>query len=147
MHFYDPHSPYDPPEGYRRSSDNNSGRKILAKDLGAYNAWLKGFGLTKTWEVRSRYRGEVAYTDTQIGVVIDLLKQNSLDRNTIIFVAADHGELLGERGLFYTHAGLYEPTIHVPFIAYGKNFKAGHISEFMSGVDITPTILELAGGK
>ena len=120
------------------------GRPIPEEDVPMH--WTKPYGLTSTWQARARYRGEVAYTDEQIGEILKLLKASSLDENTIIFIAADHGELLGEHGLFYTHQSLYENTIHVPFIAYGKQFKSGRVAEPVSAIDIAPTILELAGG-
>ena len=149
LHFYDPHTPYDPPERYKKyyDVDGHGGIEVPGIEETINTAWMKSFGLNRTWQGRSRYRGEVAYVDEQIGEILRLLIANSLEKNTIIFIVADHGELLGDHGFYYTHHTLYEETIHVPFIVYGKAFRATHVSEFVSGVDVAPTILELAGAK
>src|SRR5207249_1824424 len=66
LHFYDPHAPYDPPKPF---ADRFAGRP---------------------------YDGEIAFTDAQIGRVLDTLRSSGLDRNTVIMVLADHGEGLGD---------------------------------------------------
>jgi hypothetical protein len=92
VHYFDPHTPYEPPEGYRE--------KTRAQDP----------------QVRA-YDGEVAFMDAQIGQLLGALRDFGLRENTIIVAAADHGESLGEHGYYYDHGRyVYEQSMHVPLI-------------------------------
>jgi hypothetical protein len=92
VHYFDPHTPYEPPEGYRE--------KTRAQDP----------------QVRA-YDGEVAFMDAQIGRLLGALRDFGLRENTVIVATADHGESLGEHGYYYDHGRyVYEQSMHVPLI-------------------------------
>ncbi len=92
VHYFDPHTPYEPPEGYRE--------KTRAQDP----------------QVRA-YDGEVAFMDAQIGQLLAALRDFGLRDNTVVVAAADHGESLGEHDYYYDHGRyVYEQSMHVPLI-------------------------------
>ncbi|MFQ5743135.1 MAG: sulfatase-like hydrolase/transferase [Acidobacteriota bacterium] len=115
VHLYDPHSPYDPPEPYA-----------------------------------SRYRerpydGEIAFTDEMVGRLLDGLEQVGHGGDTLVVVAADHGEGLGEHGEEWHTFFIYDTTMRVPLILWAPAaLPAGRvISGQASLVDILPTCLAL----
>ncbi len=87
----------------------------------------------------------MSYTDEQIGRVVSLLRRNDLDKNTVIIIVADHGEMLGHRGVYYNHQTLFDGTIHVPFVVYGDGFKSHRAESLASAVDVAPTLMDIAG--
>jgi arylsulfatase A-like enzyme/predicted Zn-dependent protease len=116
MHFYDPHAPYDPPAPYR---ERFAGRP---------------------------YDGEIAFTDTQVGRVLESLRASGHDRDTIVMVLADHGEGLGDHNEL-THAVLtYQSTMRVPWIVAGPGIPGGlEVRPRVATIDVVPTALGLLG--
>jgi len=99
----------------------------------------------------ARYRLEVEYVDRWVGLLIDELKARGLYEDTLIVFTSDHGEALGERGHMGHIQSVYDEQIHVPLIVKGPASDprsaelARHGDELAPLVDVTPTILELAG--
>ncbi len=115
VHLYDAHTPYEPPEPFASQFPNQP------------------------------YLGEIAYADAQVGRLVDWLKTNGLDQNTVVIVTADHGESLGDHGEA-THAYfVYDSTMHVPLIVKTPWNDKGRNSSMVSSADIFPTVLDLLG--
>ncbi|MBP7794441.1 MAG: sulfatase-like hydrolase/transferase [Candidatus Saccharicenans sp.] len=119
VHYFDPHLPYDPPSPYKEDFASQP------------------------------YDGEIAYMDFYLGKILEALKSKELLDKTIIIIAGDHGEGLGDKvekghGLF-----LYEETVRVPLIIWNKKIfpKPGTANETVRLLDIAPTILELCGAE
>jgi choline-sulfatase len=91
------------------------------------------------------YDGEIAYADAQLARLLDSLRaQGQLDR-TLIVVAGDHGEGLGDHGE-RTHGMLvYDSTLRVPLVVVEAGVAAATRDEAVSLIDIAPTILRAAG--
>jgi choline-sulfatase len=87
------------------------------------------------------YDGEVAYVDAQVARLLAVVDRG----NTIIAVAGDHGEALGEHGELTHGLLLYEPTLHVPIIIAAPSLTPRAIHTAVSTVDLAPTIASLAG--
>jgi arylsulfatase A-like enzyme/Flp pilus assembly protein TadD len=87
------------------------------------------------------YDGEVAYVDAQVARLLAAVDRG----NTIIAVAGDHGEALGEHGELTHGLLLYEPTLHVPMIIAAPSLTPRAIHTAVSTVDLAPTIASLAG--
>ena len=104
-------------------------------------------GITDVNYYISQYDAAIYYVDIQIGRLIDSLKKTGLNKNTLIILTADHGEMLGEHNLYFEHRGGYEENIRVPLIIRfaGLFPKPKVISRQVSLIDIAPTILELVG--
>ena len=113
LHYYDPHFPYNPPEPFRTRFRSNP------------------------------YAGEIAYTDAQIGRVLEWLRAKKIEDRTLVVLMGDHGESLGEHGE-YTHGiFLYDSTVHVPLIIAGPGLpKGAKVDQQVRSIDIAPTVLD-----
>jgi arylsulfatase A-like enzyme/Tfp pilus assembly protein PilF len=118
LHLYDPHSPYDPPEPFKTEYRDHP------------------------------YDGEIAYTDHELGRLIEWLKQNRLYESTEIVLLSDHGESLGEHGEKEHGFFVYNATVHIPLIvklsAVSKS-KPTQISTPVETTAVAPTLLRSAG--
>lgn len=112
MHLYDPHYPYRPPAPY-----------------------------SEQYKERP-YDGEIAFADAQVGRLITFLKANGLYRNTVIVLAGDHGESLGEHGEKNHGFFIYNATLHVPMIIHLPGSSPRVVSELVSLADLMPTVLK-----
>lgn len=93
----------------------------------------------------SAYYGMITALDDMIGEIISELKRQGLYDNTHIIYTSDHGESLGEHGLFYKQCS-YEGSAGVPLIVKGPGLPGGNrIDHPVTLVDMYPTILDMAG--
>ena len=114
VHYYDPHAPYDPPEGLGGSSE------------------------------LAAYLGEVSFADAQIGRLLRSLPVGLDD--TMVVVAGDHGEALGDHGEQTHGIFLYRATIEVPLVLAGPGIPAGKTITYPVALrQVAPTILRFAG--
>jgi choline-sulfatase len=117
LHLYDPHEPYRPPPPFRE-------------------AFLD-----------APYDGEIAFDDAVVAAVMDRLGQLGLRDRTLVVVAGDHGESLGDHGEETHSMFVYEPVLRVPLIVWRPGLiPAGRvIDEPVRLTDVAPTLLELGG--
>jgi arylsulfatase A-like enzyme len=107
-------------------------------------AWLAG--IRDAAYPRALYAGEVSYVDRALGHVVAELERLDLARRTIVVVVGDHGESLGEHGVYFDHYGLTEPCVRVPLVVWAPGRVApARRGELAGGIDVAPTILRLAG--
>jgi choline-sulfatase len=93
---------------------------------------------------RHAYYAMVSYFDSLIGRLLKALDDGGLAANTYVFVIADHGEMLGERGTWFKFLP-YEGSTRVPMVVAGPSVKRGHVErKGVSLVDLLPTLLDLA---
>jgi len=93
---------------------------------------------------RRAYLGAVSYVDDQIGALLATLRQARLDANTVTMVLADHGDMLGERGLWYK-MNFFENACRIPLIVHAPGrFVPHRVSESASLLDVLPTLVDLA---
>lgn len=91
------------------------------------------------------YYGMVTYLDQQVGRVLDAIEAAGLSHNTRIIYTDDHGDSLGEHGLFFKH-NMYEGSVGIPMIMAGPDIPVQEvIDDPVSLVDIFPTILDCTG--
>jgi len=96
---------------------------------------------------RHAYFANISYLDDKIGEILDVLDQCDFDENTHIVLTADHGDMLGERGLWYK-MNFFEWSSRIPFLvcsAKGNTTKT--IETPVASHDILPTLIDLAGGN
>jgi choline-sulfatase len=96
---------------------------------------------------RHAYFAAISYVDERIGRVLGALRESGLEDDTLVVFTADHGELLGERGLWYKMA-FFEDSARVPLVVRGppEHVRAGaRVAAPVSQLDLAPTLLELAG--
>ena len=98
---------------------------------------------------RSRYSdpylGEIAFADEQIGRLLDAIRQRRLLPRTLVVVAGDHGESLGDHGERDHGIFVYENVLRVPLIISGPAVVPARLSAVVRLVDVMPTVLNLAG--
>ncbi len=90
------------------------------------------------------YDGELAWLDSQLGRLLELLEEDS-DRPWLLVVTADHGEHFGEHGILGHGHGLWEETQHVPLLVVGPGIPAGEVAEPVGLQDLGSTLLAAAG--
>jgi choline-sulfatase len=99
----------------------------------------------QTRDARRAYYGAVSYVDDQVGVLLKALDDARFAADTIVLLFADHGDMLGERGLWYK-MNFFEPACRIPLIVHAPaRFAARHVQSSASLVDILPTLCDLAG--
>jgi glucan phosphoethanolaminetransferase (alkaline phosphatase superfamily) len=91
------------------------------------------------------YDGELAYTDSQIGRLLDWLERTGRLKDTMIVVMSDHGESLGERDVYRHASQLYNEQTHVPMIIYHPEIAPRRVSDYVSTIDLGSTILSANG--
>ncbi|MEK0084154.1 choline-sulfatase [Benzoatithermus flavus] len=121
--------------------DPHSRRLTQVSDMGA---------VTITEEdvrrARHAYYGEISYVDDHVGRLMAALRRFGLARDTIVLFTADHGEMLGERGLWYK-MHFFEWALRVPLIVTAPGrFAPSRVASPVSLVDVMPTLLDLGGG-
>jgi choline-sulfatase len=101
-------------------------------------------GETDIRRARRAYLASISYIDRQVGTVLQALRESGLEDDTIVILTADHGDMLGERGLWYKMTW-FENACRIPLIvsAPGK-FAARHIAGSASHLDLLPTLAEIA---
>ncbi|MBT3382228.1 MAG: sulfatase [Prolixibacteraceae bacterium] len=106
----------------------------------------EAFSDTLSRNLKHGYYASVSYIDAQIGRLLDGLKENGLDENTIVILWGDHGWKLGEHGMWCKHTQ-FELDNHVPLILKvpGQKSKGAKTEALVEFVDIYPTLCDLAG--
>jgi choline-sulfatase len=104
------------------------------------------FDLTEDNVRRSRraYFANISYLDEKVGELVDTLTRTRQLDDTMILFCSDHGDMLGERGLWFK-MNFFEGSARVPLMISGPGVTAGRHDAPVSNLDITPTIADLAG--
>ncbi len=159
LHYFGPHAPYEPPADWlARHYDGDpraSGEPVLdlmlsdangarQKDGGMYD-WLEG--VTDPGYAPAAYRAEVAYVDDHVGRVIARLRELGLYDEALVVLVADHGEHMGEHGIWYSHTEPYDETLRVPWIVKlpGGRLAGRVVDDAVSLLDFLPTVLDAVG--
>ena len=91
---------------------------------------------------RHAYYANTSYFDSKVGAVVQALEESDQLDNTVIIVTADHGDMLGERGLWYKMT-FFEHSGRVPLIMAGPGIHNGSVDAPCSLVDMLPTLLDI----
>lgn len=145
LHYFDVHMPYSPPYPFNTLYTETGSDKIELplRDQDTLHIYAESDDLH---HYRNMYRGEVAYLDQQLGVLIRRLKDLRIYDDCLLIVTSDHGESLGENGIYCEHFGLYDNTTSVPLLIKLPGQEAtGVVDGLVSTVDIYPTIYDLIG--
>ncbi|NBR39400.1 MAG: choline-sulfatase [Alphaproteobacteria bacterium] len=96
---------------------------------------------------RHAYFAMTSYFDSLVGGLVETLERTNLMDNTYIFVISDHGDMLGERGMWYKF-NPYEGSVRVPMISMGPEFKKGHCETALTTLaDLLPTFTDIATNR
>ncbi len=158
--FTHPHSPFVTTQKYWDLYDHNdidmpNIKPIPVEDLDKMSQWLHFAHaqdlLTISDEhvrnARHAYYGMTSYLDDKVGRLLGALEEMDLSDNTIVVFTSDHGEMLGEKGMWFKQY-FFDPSSKVPLIVkYPKKFKPKRIKSLVSLVDLLPTLLDFATGN
>lgn len=123
--------PFDQQDGFsRRLMDGIEASTIVPNDDDIRNA-------------RHAYYANTSYFDSKVGHIVQTLEECGQLDNTIVIVTADHGDMLGERSLWYK-MNFFEHSARVPLIMAGPGVRNGAVHSPCSLVDILPTMLDIA---
>ncbi|MEM8811266.1 MAG: choline-sulfatase [Pseudomonadota bacterium] len=94
---------------------------------------------------RHAYYANISYFDSKIGELLTTLQETGQIDNTIVIVTADHGDMLGERGLWYK-MNFFEHSARVPLVVAGPGVANRTVPNACSLVDLAPTLIDFAVG-
>jgi arylsulfatase A-like enzyme len=133
VHYFDPHFPYvSTPEVYD------------ALGMKPGDAVTEDVESQPLPAVRAAYQADVFEADLHVGRLLDHLEESGLLQTTVVALAADHGEYLGEHGL-YDHLELYDEVLHVPMLLFVPGREGERRSGLVSTIDLIPTVLDAMG--
>lgn len=147
-HYMDVHHPYRPPEHHQRALgiDPVPEREAIR---------LRRKMIETPDEITDDERGtlidlydaEIRFTDAEIGRLVERVRESWAD-DTMIIVTADHGEAFGEHGGYSHTQTFHDEMLHVPLIvSFGGDSRAMTHDELVGLGDLTPTIVDYAGGE
>lgn len=127
LNFMEPHWPYHPSPGFEGFSRDEArlAVEVLLQHRNPVHLDNHGriayHGLTpeRLGMLRALYRGEVSYLDRRLGELLERFDDSGWLRDTVVIVVADHGEHLGEHGMFRHIGSIYEELLHVPLVVLG----------------------------
>jgi arylsulfatase A-like enzyme len=176
LYYWDPHTPYAPPERFRtlfeptplqqphppeqritipgqRRIPIRDRNGMLQSDLVVMKRinFLRDVVPTELdrQHLINLYDAEIAHVDEQIGLVIEKLTSEHLWDNTMVLITADHGEAFGEHQRYYHGLSLFDEVIHVPLIIKppGLAVDGRNIAAPVRNVDIMPTVVDVCGAS
>ena len=93
---------------------------------------------------RRAYYGSISYVDQQVGVIMQALGESGFGQNTVVVFTSDHGDMLGERGLWFKMSW-FEHSSRVPLVvSFPSDLNAGRSTGAVSLADLLPTMVDLA---
>ena len=162
VHYWDPHTPYLPPERYRglfHQGDpcdpaKTSMAPIWNQVFGDWwrKSWFDklcgGKTITDADYVAALYDAEIRYVDEcGIAPLLGALDDAGIADDTLVVLFSDHGEMMYRHGIFFDHHGLYDPNLHVPLIVRwpGRAPAGRRVPHLVVHADLAPTLLDACG--
>ncbi len=151
-HYFDVHHPYDPPPEYDRfrtdpslPRDKRDGRAMRLQRL--LEEGRIEIGPRQRDRLVDLYDGGILAMDAKLGELVDRVRAHA-DGNVVVIVTSDHGEEFLEHGGLMHSKTLYDEVLRVPLVVAGPDVRRGaRVPSMVSLLDVTPTILSLAGAS
>ena len=166
VNMFDPHDPWAPPEEYLAPYlarldelpppnyvEGELENKPIFQQIGQSRHYCASSAplITELGErehrlIRAAYWAMVDLIDAQVGRLLDTLERTGQAPNTIVVFTTDHGEMLGDHGLFLKGPWFYEPVVRMPLVvAWPGHVVPQRSNALVELMDIAPTLLEAAG--
>ena len=143
IHLFDPHAPYDPPDGFDRMFSDEGFNGIDGWVVDSLNTLTNPQDLDYLLDM---YDGEIAWVDHQLGRLFNELDALGCMDNALVIITSDHGEEFLDHGDISHGHNLYQELLHVPLVISGPGVPAGIINSTPGGhFDILPTVTAYAG--
>ena len=150
-HFADPHFPYLPPETWSDQPVASKCRKVVERatkgKMPRYKYYSNRDGRSEPIleDCSALYDAEIAYADHGVGQLLSGLASQGREQPIIVFTS-DHGENLGEWGLFFEHGpNGHDASLRIPLVIAGPGVSPAIHSTPATLEDVAPTVLQLAG--
>jgi len=155
--YVDPHNPFNPPEPYASMfADADIPEPLPAawmeKGIAAFDQMLNFVQFRKVCRnprairrMRELFHGTLMLIDRQIGRIAEFLQARGLWEDTVVLFTTDHGEHLGDHGLFAKGVGHYDAGVRCPLIVAGGGVRGGPADRLTCTLDFFPTFCDLAG--
>jgi arylsulfatase A-like enzyme len=125
----------------QEDQDSHSKRIMKAVDL-----WDNPLPTEAILRARRAYFGACSYVDDQVGKLLETLDECGLAEDTIVVFTSDHGDMLGERGLWYKMS-FFENSARVPMVVHHPNsFAPRRVNQNVSTLDLLPSFVDMARG-
>ncbi len=155
VHYFDPHGPYRPPARFKALFAGDplwaaDTMKLLpgerAEGAAEIPKYVYDNGKVERRHYVASYDGDLAFTDSEIGRLVDYLRLTDRD-DTLVLITADHGESMTDHDRYFCHGSLYDHDLHVPMVAWGPGVVTGNgrVTGLTSHLDVLPTLLDYAG--
>jgi len=146
LHSYSVHDPYDPPADFiEQFGDREPGPDSGGERLRAFNHQRTEIPAAEVERFERRYEASIRYVDSVLESFVGELESLGLLADTTLIVTSDHGEEFLEHGKL-GHTQLFPELLSVPLlIVHPDQPKGLRVSDQVSLVDVTPTLLDLAG--
>jgi arylsulfatase len=150
VHYFDPHDPYLPPFADDLEALSQDSPSPYTGDVRATDVYLKDppprLSPADRGHIVALYDAEVRYADQAVGELFALLRAEGLYENALIVVASDHGESLGEHGVWTHGRSAWDAEIRVPLIVRRPGqARPERVRDAVELLDVFPTVLDLAG--
>ncbi len=147
--FVGPHDPFDPPAEYADRYRDAAVPPAVPSGHDGKPGWVnsrrRDLSDDEVAVTRRQYCAAIEQIDDQVGRIIEAVDRRGMGEDTVVVFASDHGEMLGDHGL-YTKSVPYEAALRVPLIAAGPGIPGGRTSDaLVELIDVNPTLCGLAG--
>jgi arylsulfatase A-like enzyme len=142
VNLMDAHQPYHPPEEYAEQFAPGVDSSAVVQSATAFNCGAETVTDDEWAGIEGLYDAEIRHMDAQLGRLFESLRGAALWEETAVVVCADHGELLGEHGLYGHEFNIYEPVVNVPLVVDHPALAAGRDDRQVELLDIYHTILD-----
>lgn len=147
MSWNPPHSPYDqvPWEYLQRYPQTPELKQNVCFDhICCHTGEPKPMTKEQLAQTTRQYYAAISGLDDQFGRLLSALRRLGLEKDTLVVLSADHGDMMGSHGLMAKHVW-YEESIGIPFVAGGFGLVPGVCGTVMGSQDQMPTLLGLLG--
>jgi len=153
-----PHQPFITTQEYWDLYDHDAidmpaAPAVPLEKMHPYNQWLQVHHCVDQYppsdetirNARHAFYGMISYWDEKVGELLDELARQGLAENTVVLALSDHGEMMGEHGMWFKRT-FYDWSVRVPLVCSWKGKWRGgrRVGETVSLVDLFPTLLDIA---
>ena len=147
--FVGPHDPFDPPREYGERYRGAEMPPAIQDSGEGKPKWImkrsRDIDSEDVAQTQRQYCGSIELIDDEIGRILRAIEDRGMTDNTLVIFASDHGEMLGDHGL-YTKSLPYEAALRAPLIVAGPGIEGGRVSDaLVELIDVNPTICDLMG--